>query len=371
MKILFFTPLATKTGSEKLLWYILKTFDRSKFQAVLYCDKEGPLVKELPADVPFATSAFAGGRVKNMYAKIQNAISGNLHEKHILKIGQQFGADVWYLNTILTATMAKYARKANVKVVFHVHELTSLLESVPYDDLKTTLEIADLVIVTSESVRSMVQCLGVATQKIKVWNPVIDFSEIKVSPERVPQIKSEHQIPADAFVWVMSGSPSYQKGIDIFIEVAKRLQSQNLHFVWLGSFQHKTGFNYLIDCQLKDAQLQNITFLSPSSDNYYDYLNIADAFVLTSREEPFGMVMIEAAYLGKPIAAFDSGGPIEFVQTGMGKVVDDFDIEKLTTAMMSITDGQIATDKNVLRQRAETFDVKNKIAKWQALLGGL
>jgi glycosyltransferase involved in cell wall biosynthesis len=264
--------------------------------------------------------------------------------------------------------MAKYARKANVKVIFHVHELHSMLERVRYEDLKATLEIADLIITTSDCVSLMVRDMGIDRKAIKVWNPMIDFSEIKINPERVPQIKAKHQIPADAFVWVMSGSPSYQKGIDLFVTIAIELRSPSIYFVWLGSFQNLTGLNYLVECQIKKYKLKNVAFLSPSSEDYYDYLNIADGFVLTSREEPFGMVMIEAAYLGKPIVAFDSGGPSEFFTGHIGFVSDKLDIKDITKTLGDMADGQYHYNPDAYRERAAQHDVAIGMKYWEGIM---
>jgi glycosyltransferase involved in cell wall biosynthesis len=56
----------------------------------------------------------------------------------------------------------------------------------------------------------------------------------------------------------------------------------------------------------------------------------ANIFVLTSREDPFPLVCLEAASLGKPIICFDqSGGMPEFVSNGCGYVVPYLSIDSV------------------------------------------
>jgi glycosyltransferase involved in cell wall biosynthesis len=46
-------------------------------------------------------------------------------------------------------------------------------------------------------------------------------------------------------------------------------------------------------------------------------MNAADVFVLPSLAEPFGLVLIEAMSLGKPVIATNAGGPREIVEDGV------------------------------------------------------
>jgi glycosyltransferase involved in cell wall biosynthesis len=62
------------------------------------------------------------------------------------------------------------------------------------------------------------------------------------------------------------------------------------------------------------------------------YFAAFDVFALVSREDPFPVVCLEAASLGKPIVCFNSSdGEKEFVENDCGFVVPDLDIEIMTT----------------------------------------
>jgi glycogen synthase len=60
----------------------------------------------------------------------------------------------------------------------------------------------------------------------------------------------------------------------------------------------------------------------------------AEVFVMPSRLEPFGIVVLEAWRAGRPVIATSRGGPAEFVTDGEdGLLADPFDIDKLAEAL--------------------------------------
>jgi len=111
-----------------------------------------------------------------------------------------------------------------------------------------------------------------------------------------------------------------------------------------------------------------VLLLGAKSEDYYNYLALADGLVLTSREDPFPLIMIEAAALGMPIAAFNSGGVKEFVKEGMGIVIDSNNTEDLVLAMNKIMRQEVKLDNAISVSRANDFDVKVQVQSWQELL---
>lgn len=63
----------------------------------------------------------------------------------------------------------------------------------------------------------------------------------------------------------------------------------------------------------------------------------ATVFVMPSRVEPFGMVVLEAWHAGVPVVVTSRGGPPEFVEHGTtGLVVDPFDARALASSLSSL-----------------------------------
>jgi glycogen synthase len=65
----------------------------------------------------------------------------------------------------------------------------------------------------------------------------------------------------------------------------------------------------------------------------------AEVFVMPSRLEPFGIVLLEAWRAGRPLIATSRGGPPEFVSDGEdGLLADPFDIDALAQALDRVLD---------------------------------
>jgi nitrogen regulatory protein PII len=80
----------------------------------------------------------------------------------------------------------------------------------------------------------------------------------------------------------------------------------------------------------------NISFIG-ERQNVFDYFSIGSAFFLSSREDPFPLVALEAADAGLPIVCFaDAGGMPDFVGHSCGQTVPFEDVEAAATALIGI-----------------------------------
>lgn len=92
-----------------------------------------------------------------------------------------------------------------------------------------------------------------------------------------------------------------QKGIDIAINVAKRLKDSGQVFNWyvIGDGSQRTNLQQ----QIKSNGLQSVFVLLGTKLNPYPYLKACDLYVQPSRHEGYGITIIEARVLGKTIVA--------------------------------------------------------------------
>ena len=88
-------------------------------------------------------------------------------------------------------------------------------------------------------------------------------------------------------------------------------------------------------------------------DDVAGFLGEADLFVLPSRDEPFGIAMLEAMALGVPIITTPTAGPSEILTPREARFVEVGDIDGLTAAIVDVVDerdaatarAQLALDK--------------------------
>lgn len=364
MKILFLTPTGARTGSEMVLWYLIKHLAGSPIKTAVYARESGELfAKNSPADATYFNKFHRGlpyYAVETVYHRLFGLTP---EESYIKRIHRQFKPDIWYFNTIVMPQFARLARQLNVPYVVHAHELLDTFDTLRADSFSEMLTHAQASIGCSQIVVEQLEKMG--TPNVQLLHSFIDTEKITVKQDP-NALKKQLGIPNDAFVWLMSGTMCMRKGYDMVPELLSHLP-KNAYMVWLGR-PSEYGISYYLEQRVKREDLNFIALGAKGGQDYYDYLNIADGFVLTSREDPFPLVMIESAYLQKPIVGFNSGGISEFVQKGMGAVAPAFDIPRLAQQMQQVMKGEILIDKNVLRQRAMEFDVKSQLPHWQQLL---
>ncbi|QNP52639.1 glycosyltransferase family 4 protein [Hymenobacter qilianensis] len=308
MRILFFTPFAGRNGAEMMLWYTIKHINKDKFSCALFSGQKGPLIDELPKSVPFflphvPLKQTLGQRV---IIKAKNRIFGknkvdDPYKKSVIDAHNKFKPDVWYINTVLCPEAVSLALELGVPYVVHFHDMLFVYQHITYNNLKNAVEGAKLLVGCSEVVCDKLRIMG--GTNIALHYECIDTSKIALDKKNTEKLKKKLNINS-SFIWVMSGSVEYRKGTDLIPLIARSL-GKSVSILWLGL--GSSGYSYYIEKELKYYGIENVFMLGSKSDDYYDYLALADGLVLTSREDPFPLVMIEAAALGLPIVSFNSG----------------------------------------------------------------
>lgn len=361
-KILFFTPYATRTGSEMLIYYILKYLDRSKFEAGLVCFAKGELISDLPSDIPvfIAPGSFSFSQ------KIAFHLGFHPIHRAIKKISKDFQADLWYVNTVMLTDVIKIAKELHIPVISHIHELSAMYSQVSSADFETVINDSDLLVGCSDIV---CKCLTEAGGKsVKRLYPFVDLDEISPDKEKVRKIRQDWGAGPNDFVWMMSGTSSDRKGFDLLPDIALHIpENARVHLVWVGSLS-KDGLVYWTKKRCEQLKNVKVHLTGPQKEDYYSYMEAADGFMLTSRQEPFGMVLVEAAWLGKPIVSFASGGPTEFITPGLGTIVQNLDIPLFAKSILQWNNKISSFDKDFSRSKALEYSVEKGVSQWQDIV---
>ena len=361
-KILFFTPYATRTGSEMMLLYILKKIDRERFDIGIVSFADGELLKDFPADIP----VFIAPRKFNILQKISYHIGINPILRYLRKLAKDFNADFWYVNTTMMPETIAVAREFSIKVITHFHEMPLTYAYLSGPDFKSIVDYSHLLIGCSKATCNALENTG--SNNVGLLYSFIDKVPVVKNEARSAELRAQLGIPADDFVWILSGMTSERKGFDLLPDIAEELNDPRVHLIWVGA-RIDDGMVYYTERRCKrSASATKIHLAGKQKEDYYNYLNVGNGFLLTSRQDPFPLVMIEAALLGKPIVSFPSGGVSEFVQEGMGKVTDDLSVRQMVDAMKSIMSGAIVTDSAKSISVASQFNVENGYNEWIKLI---
>lgn len=119
-----------------------------------------------------------------------------------------------------------------------------------------------------------------------------------------------------------------EKGIDLAIKAAAMLKQDNLKFHWflIGYGELESTYRKLI----AEYGVEDCFTILGRKANPYPYLKNCDIYVQPSRHEAFGLVVLEAKILQKPIVCTDFDGADEQIDHGKnGMIVPILDVSAL------------------------------------------
>ncbi|RMD57676.1 MAG: glycosyltransferase family 1 protein [Nitrospirae bacterium] len=126
-------------------------------------------------------------------------------------------------------------------------------------------------------------------------------------------VKGIYGIPPMAPTVFAAGRMTLQKGMDMLVEAVPMVLASypDTRFIISGSGPEK---DHVMRRAHEVGAMDAIVFLEALPR--WEYINImkaVDIVVLPSRNEPFGIVALEAWAAGKPVVATTAGGPAEFI----------------------------------------------------------
>lgn len=324
-KVLFISHEASRSGAPIVLLHLLKWIKKNtnlQFEILLLTGGKLKPDFELVAKT-FLLSDLTGQhtyrhRVKKKLLKIT---ADDQHKKAADYLSKR-GYDLVYGNTIVSVPWLKlFKENHSIKTICCVHELSYVINYFYSNEyLQENLNLVDCVIAVSNAVKeNFMNSYNLPDGKVKLHYEFIDTDNGRIFNNLK---KDDLGVDAEEFVIGMGGNPEWRKGADLLIPLALKLKELHPDFkfriVWLGAgIENEFVKQLLYDarkCKIDDR----LVFIE-SHPNPLDFINIFDVFVLLSREDPFPLIALEAAFLKKPVIAFEnSGGMPELIRQGAG-----------------------------------------------------
>ena len=159
------------------------------------------------------------------------------------------------------------------------------------------------------------------------------------------------------------------KGYDLLLESFKTFAEENeewnLNIVGEGSKEE------YIKSKLKEYNLQNRVTLYPFTNDVKKYLKEASIFLLPSKWEGFGLVILEAFEMGLPVIAYELGPVQEIIDDKQnGYLVEKFDTAKYAKCMLNIVENKDNLKKmseNAIK-KSEKYSIENIVENWKEIL---
>lgn len=227
--------------------------------------------------------------------------------------------------------------------------------------------LAHRIVVTTDISKRLLQAAGVPADKIEIIPCGIPI------PTRFPlraEIRESWGIPADAFVVGSLARLMPHKGMADLIRAAARVPDPEgrLHLVIGGDGPERPTLETLAASLLKERALF-VGRVKEASEVYA----AADVFALTSYEEGFGLVFIEAALQGVPSIGTNVGGVSRAIlDNETGLLVSPGDLEAMAAAIARLRDDPDLRRRlgEKARARAHTeFSEKSMVDRYAKALG--
>jgi len=263
--------------------------------------------------------------------------------------------DAAFCNTIASVDAMSATAKRGIPVVSAIYELpTSIDDSLGgRKAIEQTMGCSKRVIVASAFVRDrLANAYAIDPTRLEpIHTGVLARTPTDRAAARA-EIRRKLGVPEDTFVVLGCGSIHHRKGTDLFVHAAAETRRHAtdlpLAFVWVGTDQNGATFGNW--CR-HDAERLGVTDIVHFVGVQHDpsrWFAAADAFALTSREDPFPMVCLEAIASGLGVVAFEgAGGAPEALLDAAGD--RGIVVPYMDTASMGRALARLASEPDLLR----------------------
>lgn len=235
------------------------------------------------------------------------------------------------VNSTASAPCVPALQGAGIRVIALVHELPDLIRAHGLGrEARLLAERADHLVFPAQPVCDAFARFGRVAQGRVLIRPQGLFKRNRFQGHQRGQARQELArrlgLDAGAQVVLAVGFGDLRKGFDLFVQAGLRIcrTSPRAHLVWVGDIDPGLEAQAL---GLVDGAglLSRFVFTGHESDTDLFYAG-ADLYALTSREDPFPSVVLEALDAGLPVVGFEgAGGFGALARTGCLGLVPAFD----------------------------------------------
>jgi len=165
---------------------------------------------------------------------------------------------------------------------------------------------ADRIIAVSDAAKQVLVSDGIAADEITVVRDGVDPEEIRRASLPALDIRAQLGIPADAPLAVNAAALVDHKDHETLIQAAghARALAPDLHWIIAGEGPRRAA----LAAQIARLDLEGHVHLVGWVDRIEALIAAASVFVMSSRQEGLGSVILNALALGRPVVATSAGG---------------------------------------------------------------
>lgn len=328
--ILYLNATGEISGAEQSLLAMLDALERDRFLPVVAAP-DGPLLREAaargarvePVELSLLRRPVGAGEA---WALLRRLRAG---WREVQRVVERVKPDLVHANT--TPAML-YALRIAGPVIWQVRDLTPL-RTVGRMLYRKAARVA----VISSAVREDIRQYG-NEDKCMLLPPAVDTGHFHPVADKVT-IRIGLGLPTDIPLIGMIAQFVPWKRHHLFLDALELIMDRPWHAVLAGADLHHDAL-YLASLRERIAQpplAGRVTWL-PWQQDPAPLMAALDICALTSDNEPFGRVLIEAMACGVPVVAMDDPGPRDIVIPGETGLLCPPDANKIADAFVNLLD---------------------------------
>lgn len=329
IKVLLLLHELSRTGAPKIAVEAFSQMqDRVETWAISL--QPGPLAEPIrafaplhPVEMPQATNALISLR-RRIGQRMRRARLARWHP------------DLIYVNSVASLPIAQKMPLPDAPVLLHVHELDLLLEWYERAEPRLLREWPDRYIAVAEVVRDvLVQRHQIPQEKITCIPAFFNDREVQAFSSRAMESAAG---TAGVFTVGGAGRIQWRKGFELWLQTAAylkaRMGTERIRFVWVG------GENDMHEREMRltarKLGVEDIVTIIPMTPEPLPHYQEFDAFLMTSWEDPFPIVVLENMALGRPIVCVRGGGGSSEQVGETGIVIEGFSAVEIGNALQEL-----------------------------------
>jgi glycosyltransferase involved in cell wall biosynthesis len=361
-EIAFFLPSLKIGGAEKVVVNLVNEFQSRGYDAeILVAERNGELEQEVHNGVEIKqikTIPFPGYSAAGYVPGVIRYLRNN--RPRYLYTGMN------HINVPLIC--AWKLSNVSTKLIISEHNTpSSLIENsnknrIVYSLAELLYPKADEIIAVSDGVKyGLTEIVGVPEKEItRIYNPIVSDDLLRKSKEQVDHSWFESD-EMDVILNVANMRP--QKKLDDLIRAFSLIQNKSTRLALVGDGPEREQLEE--QCRLLGIE-DRVEFFG-YVENPYKYMRSASVFVLSSRWEGFGNVLVEAMACGCPVISTDCPtGPREILADGKyGTLVPVGEPKMMADTISETLSGDELPN---VRDRASDFSVEAIATQYESVM---
>jgi glycosyltransferase involved in cell wall biosynthesis len=325
--ILFIHGITRMGGAERELLIILQELPRLGYSPVVVCPDRGPLGEELGrlniemrhVPLPPWHKVFAFPR-RNLAIHCLREVMEEVRPA-LIHVN-----DIWWVPQSLRAAVG-----LTVPILAHVRQ-----EIEPQKVRRYRLDQLDAVLPISRNVHESLEAGGVRGERLLTVYSGLDMSHVPRKEDGYRR-RDRFGIPLDVPLIGTVANLFPRKGIDVMIRALPLMLAYfpNAHYLIVGAGD--PGYEGTLRSLVETLGLGGAVHFVGFQEEVYSCLAAMDVYVHPALMEGFGIAILEAMAMGKPVVASRVGGIPEVVRDGLtGLLVSPGNPEALALALVRL-----------------------------------